>query len=524
MATSTEEMILRLGMDASALRKGMADAANAAKQGSEKIDQGFSQNSKGAKELLNAFQDLAKGDWSSAVETSLKVLAEKADLFKKAMAFLFSGPGILAAGAVAAFLAIKKGLDDFNKDLDEQAAKAAKGYGDMGQSIKSATNEGAKGARSLSQHIADLADAQDNLKEKTDAAVKALRDQAVAELEVSNAKAAAQTAAVNAQEARGEISPEQAIIKRANIKNQAEQEQAAIKKAAQEAELAKITAAKEQAEKNKPILEQAAKTAQEAATGVDEKGNIVNPEAAKRAGKIKNIPNENVDLKKQAEDAKKKADEILAKKEDLEKKLKPTLGPNVGKDREVIELQEQYEQQIGIFQKSNEAIKSNEKLLIQLTTEQENAANAYKKAVQALDANNASFTALNLQVNELTQKIATENATGEKTKPFKTAQQVADEASELAGTAAGQEVKSLGQLASDISTGKDKSQGDAERLIKAESQIAGHKVDLKTAIEMAKTAAHNDAAFISHVGKLADTQQTIIDGLFQNGIVIRDTP
>jgi len=131
---------------------------------------------------------------------------------------------------------------------------------------------------------------------------------------------------------------------------------------------------------------------------------------------------------------------------------------------------------------------------------------------------------LNLQVNELTQKIATQNATGERTKPFKTAQETADEAAQLAGTTAGQEVKSLGQLAADISTGKDTSKNDAERLIKAESQIAGHKVDLKTAIEMAKTAAHNDAAFISHVGKLADTQQTIIDGLFQNGIVIRDTP
>jgi hypothetical protein len=522
MATSTEEMVLRLGMDASALRKGMVDATNAAKQGGEQINAGLGESKKGFRELKGAFQDLAQGDWGGAIEKTLKMLANRAGILGKVMSFVFSGPGILAAGAVAAFLSIKKALDDFNKDLDEQAARAAKGYGNMGQAIKSSTSEGAKGARLLAEHIKELADVQETLKQKTDAAVKALHDQAAAELEVSNAKAAAKTAEVNAQEARGEISPEQAILKRANIKKQGEQEQAAIKKAAEEAELAKLTAAKDAAAKNKPLLEQNAKKAQTALTGVDEKGNVVNPEAVRRNAKLKDIPKQNEDLQKQADESKERAATYQKKIDDIlnDKYYSPT---NPAQQKALKEAQEKLDQENELKNKSLLAIKANEKIQTQLTIEQENATEAFKKAEEKLNENSNSYNALNLQVNELTQKIANENATGAKTKPFKTAQQIADEASELAGTTAGKEVKSLGQLASDISTGKDTSKSDADRLIKAESQIAGHKVDLKTAIEMAKTAAHNDAAFISHVGKLADTQQTIINNLFENGVVIRDS-
>jgi hypothetical protein len=523
MATSTEEMVLRLGMDASALRKGMADATNAARQGGEQINAGLGESKKGFKELKGAFQDLAQGDWGGAIEKTLKMLANRAGILGKLMSFVFSGAGLVASGAIAAFLLIKNKLDEFNKNLDQAAKDAEKGYGNMGAAIKAATIEGAKGARSLAEHIRELADAQETLKQKTDAAVKALHDQAAAELEVSNAKAAAQIAHINAQEAMGLISPEQAIIQRANIKNQGEREQAAIKKAEQEAELAKLTNAKDQAATNKAFLEQAAKNALAAETGVDEKGNVVNPEARKRVAKIKDIPKENEALQKQTDDLKTK---IAAREKQIEDIESDTSGSakNLGARKALPQLKQALEDEKRTRDLTIQAIKTNESTLTRLTIEQENAAAAYKKAVKTLDENNASYNALNLQVNELTQKIAIENATGAKTKPFKTAQQIADEASELAGTTAGKEVKSLGQLASDISTGKDTSKNDAERLIKAESQIAGHKVDLKTAIEMAKTAAHNDSAFIAHVGKLADTQQTIIDGLFQNGIVIRDTP
>jgi hypothetical protein len=523
MATSTEEMVLRLGMDASALRKGMADATNAAKQGGDQINAGLGESKKGFRELKGAFQDLAQGDWGGAIEKTLKMLANRAGILGKVMSFVFSGPGILAAGAVAAFLSIKKALDDFNKDLDEQAARAAKGYGDMAQSSKSSAIEGSKSARELARHIRDLGDAQQTLKDKTDAAVKALRDQAVAELELSDAKSAAKIAEVNARESRGEISQAQAIIQRENIRKQSEQEKIAIKKAAEESELAKLKEAKDAAEKSKPILEQNAKNAQYAVTGLDENGKVVNQEARNRNKKLANIPKENADLQKQADESKARAAVYQKQIDDIlnSKYYSPT---NPAQQKALKEAQEKLEEENRLTNMSLLAIKANEKILNQLTIEQENAVEAYRVAKEKMDENSKSYDALNLQINELTQKIATENATGEKIKPFKTAQQIADEAHELAGTTAGKEVLSLGQLASDISTGKDTSKADADRLIKAESQIAGHKVDLKTAIEMAKTAAHNDAAFIAHVGKLADTQQTIIDGLFQNGIVIRDTP
>ena len=91
-------------------------------------------------------------------------------------------------------IAISEDLWKVNEQLDASGELATHTFGDMKKSFHEALLDGAKSTNEMAVKVNKLADAQETLKEKTDAAIKSLHQQQALEQEAISAKSGAQIA------------------------------------------------------------------------------------------------------------------------------------------------------------------------------------------------------------------------------------------------------------------------------------------------------------------------------------------
>lgn len=147
----------------------------------------------------------------------VKELGHEFPLLGQAMRVALSPVVGTAAVLVAVFGVVRKIFDDI-RERSNTGIFAGSLRANIEETTKAAT-ESELAFRSFERALATAAGAQQTLKDKTDAAVAAIRAQGVATAELDNAQKAVELARVNMQEAQGKVSGPEAVQKRMEIED-----------------------------------------------------------------------------------------------------------------------------------------------------------------------------------------------------------------------------------------------------------------------------------------------------------------
>ena len=451
--------------------------------------------------MAELVKTIASGDVERSVEQFAKLSRHLEGITK----FVFGIGGAIVGGAFLAFFKIKEYLKEVNEELDKEGERAEKGYGKMTEAFATATKEGAKSAEDFKGHLAELAAAQETLKQKTDEAIKAMHEQQALQQETISARSGAEIASINLMEEEGTISPEKAIIARAAAKKRAEQEIEELKNQGVQNQQAALEAALATSQGALGTAKTSASDAEAAA--------FSSPEAIDRRRKIIGLPGEAADMRA----------DLAARQKDLEAFRKKMEASDAYKDvdrlttlsqqpmstfqrenvRELLEeakhrlepqLEKQAEQEAAIS-KLTTAIAENEGLQIKLATEQDALTEKYKNAVKVLDTATEQTKQLGEALKAITDTVRLQGQYQPGIGAARSQQEAEQVNQELLKTNVGKAILGAQRIASDIQAGRPVSDGDMASLTMLESAVARRQVSPQTAEAMALASINAPGAF-----------------------------
>jgi hypothetical protein len=139
--------------------------------------------------------------------------------------------------AIGLFAKAKEALDSWGVRMDEMAKRnAGRDFLPGIEAKKQALHEAAVEAAGFQSSLAAIGTAEDTFIKKMDASITKLHEWIAAQAEVNNAAEARELAGVNLQEKLGRLTPEQAILKRGDIKTKYETKADALKTEAENKE------------------------------------------------------------------------------------------------------------------------------------------------------------------------------------------------------------------------------------------------------------------------------------------------
>ena len=394
------------------------------------------------------------------------------------------------AAAIGLFVLMKEHIKQVNKELDDMAAKNA--LPDFLAGIQAKTDSlrtAGDAAQDYAAKLLAVADGEHSLTAELTAQLALQKSIQEAKTAQAGAEEALALAKIKAQVGSGAITPEMGMVQSAEVKRQAIADESRAKQAAQDKELRTKNRTIEQLDpegdadyaKTQRAAFEAEKARRDLVKGLygdekklkedqaaDEKS--MTPAQAKLA-RLKQVPfafdpierahNEKLVNEQQAE-----VDRIQG-------------GMN---------LRQSGRGRFEADQKSEPGFHAQEIRV--------------KAAEDAADKSTAAFAKLADEIAALSNSISANRGTDNATVKTKQATVTAEEDAELSKTPAGKAVNDAEQIAKQLHAGTA-TNDEAQQLVEIESRIAGHQVNLATAVQMADAAANNAQAFVTHVQRLA---------------------
>ena len=159
---------------------------------------------------------------------------EAARLMLNPIAFAFTS-------AIGLFISAKERLAEWNKEMDEVAARAAESFGNMGKAIADARRAIVNSTNEILEALKSIAREEKNVADRTNESTEAIRRKEQAQIAVADAQEALALAEVDAQRKLHGLDPSRglddisALKREAQIKNAAEQHRDQIQNAADQA-------------------------------------------------------------------------------------------------------------------------------------------------------------------------------------------------------------------------------------------------------------------------------------------------
>jgi chromosome segregation ATPase len=242
--------LLAAGQQAEASLKGIEDAGKQQGGAFEEISKQFADLNRKAEELK---------------KTSVEV-GEAGPGMAAGAAGILTTVAASITGAMVVFSYAKAALDEWNRQMDEVAARnASRDFLPGIEAKRTALVEGAVAAERFKESLAAIGAAEDEFGRKVAGAIGKLHEFMAAQAEISSAAEGKETAEVNLAEKLGKMTPEQAIVARAGIKERYRKQQEEAKTRAENEELALKEAELQHARSQAPELAAEAEAKRKAA-------------------------------------------------------------------------------------------------------------------------------------------------------------------------------------------------------------------------------------------------------------------
>ena len=370
--------------------------------------------------LAHLSKEIGEGNWAGAALGAFRMMGKT---IAKITSSLMGPFGIALAVVGVAAYKIWEDIKEFNKEADKMGKMNAESIGDTHKAITEATDAGIKSAEEFEGHIRSLADAHETLAHWVERVNGLLAKNAEQEEKLIKSKSEQQVAAINLAEHMGMMSPGAASAARTQAQVFGFTQAESLKQQALLDQGHNLATARGDAAADQPYLEQAARAAQAAVTGVDEHGNITNHAAFARNKQMKERANLEADINKRQE-----------KVNEFDESFGDFLNPT-HKWSEKLNDQEK-----SIIEKGRALLESKEEQNRGNIAAQQAAVEAYKRATKAVDENAENLKQLNIDLDNYREKYKNNATAMEELKSHLTAQQSENQQAQFSTAAAADRV------------------------------------------------------------------------------------